>query len=208
MILDHIENIIIMHNYAPLKNFHSVVQLKEGLFMTYRSMLALEEKYKNENGASIAINFGVTENNAVAINLMHWYSINLINYAKCCALVKFINQKGVLPDKLAKNKILIEELKVFRSEYINSIQELKPIIFFRNKASAHLAYTDPHKNFDNSATLMESMSLIPIVLDGKFIIGGLERDLGEEKSAFSKHPWSLTDNFKSLIPRYFKNDFN
>lgn len=207
MILDHIENILIMPNYAPLKNFHSVLQLKEGVFMTYRSMLELEQKYLKKFGASLTIHFGESGFEKQAINLMHWYSINLMNYAKCCALVKFINEKGILPEELAKNDKKIGELRTLSSEYIKSIEELKPIKFFRDKASAHLAYTAPHKRYDNPATLVESMSLIPTVLGGKFTIGGMDRGLGGEISAFANHSWNLTDNFKSLIPRYFKDDF-
>lgn len=207
MVLDHIENIVLMPNNASLKNFHSILQLKEGIFMTYKSMLKLEKQFNADNGASLSMRFGVNEYNAQAINLMHWYSINLINYASSCALVKFIIKKGILPQDLAKNQEQISELAAFRKNYILNITELKPINFFRNKASAHLAYTDPHKKYDNPATLVESMSLIPTVIKGKFTIGDMVRGLGDEKSSFAYHPWNLTDNFISLVPRYFKDNF-
>jgi hypothetical protein len=137
------------------------------------------------------------------MNLFHWYSTNLINFAKCCGLVLFLNEKSVLPEQLASNQKLRTELIRMQNEYINGISELGPVKHFRDKAGAHLAYTDPFKN-DNSATLIESISLCPIYQEGRMVIGGLTRSRGEHTSSFSKYPWSVTENFESLIPRYFQ----
>jgi hypothetical protein len=35
----------------------------------------------------------------------------------------------------------------------------------------------------------------------------MTRKRGESVSSFSKYEWNLIDNFDSLIPRYFKNNF-
>ncbi len=220
MILDCIENIQINKGFSTLTNFHSIVQLKEGIFMTYNSMNDLqknywERRYPNESKEKIEIykksTFSMSgelnQADAQAVNLMHWYSINLINYAKCCGLVKFLNTKGVLPEYLAGDKKLIGELNIVQKEYINSIPELKPVLHFRNKASAHLAYVSPRHN-DNPATLIESMSIIPTFAHEKMTIGAMTRARGDHESSFAKYPWNLTDNFESLIPRYFKNNFS
>lgn len=219
MDLDHIENIKIDKGISTLTNFHSIPQLLEGIFMTYNSIRGLQDnywrlRYPDASDEKIEIYRKMTfsmsgelnQPDAQAVNLFHWYSINLINFAKCCGLVKFLNQKGVLPEYLAGDRDLINELKQVQKQYLDSIPELEPVKHFRNKASAHLAYTDP-KNQDNPATLIESMSLIPYFVKGKFIIGAMTRQRGEHKSSFSKYSWSLTDNFESLIPRYFKNYF-
>lgn len=205
MILDHIENIVLMEGFAPLTNFQSIIHLKEGLFMTYESMIELEKEQRKNCHASLSFNGMPTQIDAQAINLMNWYSINLINYSKCCGLVKFLNDKKVLPEVLADDNDLKKQLRKVQTEYLNSIDELKAIKHYRNKVAAHLAYTVPWD--DNPATLIESMSVIPVVLNGKFTLGGYTRKRGEHVSEFSKHTWNLTDNFKSLIPRYFKDNF-
>lgn len=220
MKLDLIDNIEIHQGLSTLTDFHSIPQLLEGIFMTYNSMKNLQEnywhlRYPNASDKLIEIhknftfsmNRELTQPDAQAVNLFHWYSINLVNYAKCCGLVKFLNLKGLLPEYLAGNKELIKELKVCQSEYLESIPELRPVIHFRNKASAHLAYTDP-KNEDNPATLIESMSIIPCFVHGKFTIGAITRKRGNHESSFANNSWCLVDNFDSLIPRYFENHFN
>lgn len=220
MKLDFIENIEIYENgLTPLTNYHSILQLKEGIFMTYNHMNYLQENYwklrypnlseeqiKVHENVSFSMSGELNQVDAQAVNLFHWYSINLINYVKCCGLVKFLNEKKILPEHFVENINLIAELKENQKEYLNGIPELLPVFHFRNKASAHLAYVDPTK-FDNPATLIESMSIIPTLVNGKITIGFMERKRGDSISSFSKYEWNLTENFESLIPRYFKNNF-
>lgn len=219
MVLDFIENIEIHEGITPLSNYHSISQLKEGIFMVYIQMKNLQDNYwklrypnlsdvqlEIYQKTSLSISAELNQVDAQAVNLFHWYSINLINYAKCCGLVKFLNDKHVRPEFLAGNKELIDELRCVQKEYLSRIPELDPVIHFRNKAGAHLAFTDP-KKYDNPATLIESMSIIPSVTNGKLTIGAIKRKKGESISSFSRYEWNLVDNFDSLIPRYFKNDF-
>jgi hypothetical protein len=219
MKLDFIENIEIYKGITPLTNYHSIPQLKEGIFMVYNQMTNLQNNYwklrhpessseqlEIHKKASFSMGGKLNQVDAQAVNLYHWYSTNLINYAKCCGLVRFLNEKKVLPEYLAKDKTLIQELKEKQREYINGIPELIPVTHFRNKAGAHLAYTYPEKH-DNSATLIESMSIIPTYINGKITIGAMKRMRGDSVSSFSKYQWNLTDNFDSLIPRFFKNNF-
>jgi|TARA_B110001452_G_scaffold263895_1_gene266032 hypothetical protein len=221
MKLDFIENIeIYKGGITPLTNYHSIPQLKEGIFMVYIQMKNLQNNYwklrypnlsdeqlEIHKKTSFSMSGELNQVDAQAVNLFHWYSINLVNYAKCCGLVKFLNEKKVLPEYLAKNKDLIEELSETQKKYLNGIPELEPVRHFRNKAGAHLAFTDPNKKYDNPATLIESMSIIPTLINGKITIGGMTRKRGESVSSFSKYEWNLIDNFDSLIPRYFKNNF-
>jgi hypothetical protein len=219
MILDHIENIQIYPGITPIANFHSILQLKEGIFMAYNHMNHLQLNYyrlkhpekSNEeieliNKSKFSMDGTSNQIDAQAVNLYHWYSINLINYAKCCGLIQFLNTKMVLPEYIAQNKDLLKELREEQNKYINQIPDLEPVKHFRNKAGAHLAFTDP-KPDDNVATLLESMSIIPTYLNDKITIGALKRQRGKHVSSFADYQWSLTDNFDSLIPRYFKNDF-
>lgn len=218
MKLDFIENIEIFNGITPLANYHSIVHLKEGIFMTYNNMKNLQENYYEigfpelskeqieiHKKASFSMNGKLNRADAMGMNLIHWYSINLMNYAKSCGLVHFLNKTGFQPERFVEDKKIVKELREFQREYIESIPELSPIKHFRNKASAHLAYTDP-KN-DNAGTLVESMSIIPTMNNGKLTIGSFKRGKGNAMSSFGDFEWNLIDNFDSLIPRYFKNNF-
>jgi hypothetical protein len=218
MKLDFIENIEIYEGITPLANYQSIIHLKEGIFMTYNEMKNLEENYHRianpelseeliilNKKASLIINGTANRADSIGMNLIHWYSINLMSYAKCCGLIKFLNQTGYQPEKFVEDKKIINDLRNCQNEYINSIPELESVKHFRNKASAHLAYTDPRN--DNAGTLVESMSLLPVLIDGKFTVGSLQRAKGDAKSSFGDFEWNLIDNFDSLIPRYFQDNF-
>lgn len=219
MKLDFIDNIEIHPGITPIANYHSIQQLKEGLFMVYVKMGKIERnywhlRYPEATQEQIDIHkksifsFSGEPNqvDAQAVNLFHWYSINLINYVKCCGLIKFLNEKMIQPESIAANKILIAELKKTQKDYMAQIPELIPVIHFRNKAAAHLAYADPRNN-DNPATLVESMTIIPTFLEGKMTLGTMKMGKGDHTSSFADHQWNLTDNFNSLIPRYFIENF-
>lgn len=220
MKLDLIDNITLFEGHSAFKNHHSIYQLLEGIFMTYNNMISLEKNYfslrfQNEsiekieifNQATFSFSGELTQVDSQAVNLFHWYSINLINYARCCGLVYFINSNKVGIEQIANDKALINDLNSFQNDYLDSIDELQSVIFFRNKASAHLAFNYPKKS-DNSATLLESISIIPTFENGKLYVGKMIRAVGDEQSEFSKNAFSLTENFDSLIPRYFKNYIN
>jgi hypothetical protein len=218
MKLDFIENIEIHKGITPLPNYHSIWHLKEGLFMTYNEMKNLQKNYYEigfpelskeqieiHKKASFSFSGKLNKADSIGMNLIHWYSINLMSYAKCCGLVKFLNMTGVQPERFIEDNNLVKDLRKCQRDYIDSIPELDAIKHFRNKASAHLAYTDPRN--DNAGTLVESMSLIPTLNNGKMTIGSLKRGKGDAMSSFGDYEWNLIDNFDSLIPRYFKENF-
>lgn len=220
MTLDLIDNIVLFEGHSSFKNHHSVYHLLEGIFMTYNSMTQLENnyfnlKYPNESEekiqalqkASFSFSGELSQVDSQAVNLFHWYSINLINYARCCGLVKFINSNKVGVEQIANDKSLRDDLNNFQNDYLDSINELKSVKFFRNKASAHLAFNYPNR-FDNSATLLESISIIPTFENGKLYVGKMIHGVGDEQSEFSNNSFSLTENFNSLIPRYFSNYYD
>lgn len=216
MTLDLIDNIVLFEGHSSFKNHHSVYHLLEGIFMTYNSMTQLENnyfnlKYPNESEekiqalqkASFSFSGELSQVDSQAVNLFHWYSINLINYARCCGLVNFINLNKVGAEQISKDIGIKKELKKFQNNYLKSIPEIQSVIFFRNKASAHLAFTDPYDK-DNSATLLESISIIPTFENGRIYVGKMTRGVGDEQSEFTNNSFSLTENFNSLIPRYFE----
>ncbi|MGV8992617.1 MAG: hypothetical protein ACOH1O_00820 [Flavobacterium sp.] len=218
MKLDFIENIEIYPEITPIANYQSIVHLKEGILLTYNNMKTVQDNYYKIGFPELSeeeikiqedtITFSIYADNhadAIAMNLIHWYSINLMSYAKCCGLIKFLNETGYQPERFVEDKKIVNDLRQCQNTYIESIPELAPIKHFRNKASAHLAFTDP-KN-DNAGTLVESMSLIPSLVNGVITIGYLKRSKGEAKSSFGDTEWNLRDNFESLIPRFFADSF-
>lgn len=212
MILDHIENIVLT-KFTPLRtNTHSLYHLKEGIFMTYKSMIELEKSRSSELMTSFSFDGTLTQEDARAVCLMHWYSITLVNFVNCIGLILFFRENSVQPQVLANNKELKNKLTQIQREYRSRILELQPVLHFRHKAAAHLAYTDPsidgQKPPDNPATLIESMSIIPSFENGRYFVGRVTRHSGEFASSFSNHPWSLTENFESLIERFFKDNFH
>jgi len=212
MILDHIENIELTE-FTPLRtNLHSFYHLKEGIFMNYRSMLALEKSNFSGPIPSFRMNGCLTQQDAQAVCLMHWYSISLVNFVNSIGLILFFREHSVQPHEIANNQILKRRLKEIQKEYYLKIPEFQSVLHFRNKAAAHLAFSDPfickNNDFDNASTLIESMSIVPTFENGRYYVGNLTRQSGECVSSFSQYPWSLTENFESLIERYFKSDFD
>jgi hypothetical protein len=180
---------------------HSIYHLKEGIYMVYNSMTQIEHDFREKHGSNIpsfTFDGTLTQQQAQAVSLFHWYSINLVNYAKCIGLILFLSENPIQPYMLAGNRKMRQRLKNIQDEYISSVSELKPVLHFRNKAAAHPAYADPYitkEVFDNAATMIESMSIIPIIKNGRYFVGGLTRQSGEDVSSFSQYPWSLTENF-------------
>lgn len=212
MVLDHIENIVLTE-FTPLRTYtHSFYHLKEGIYMVYNAMTQIEHDFREKHGEtlpSLSISGTLTQHQAQAVSLFHWYSINLVNYAKSIGLILFLRENPIQPYMLAGNIKMKQRLKDIQDEYISSVSELKPVLHFRNKAAAHPAYTDPlikGEVFDNAATLIESMSINPTIQHGRYFVGGFTRQSGDDISSFSEYPWSLTDNFELLIERYFKAD--
>lgn len=161
--------------------------------MLYRSMQDLEAnywdmRYPNESPekieifkkASFSMSGEFNDADSSGMNLCFWYTVNLLNYARCCGLVQFIQIKRILPEALANNKSLIKELREFQKNYIDSVSDLTPIKHFRDKAGAHIAFTDPKETHDNPATLIESLSLIPCFAAGRFTIGLMPRGKGAQ----------------------------
>ena len=121
MKLDFIENIEIINGITPLSNYHSIVNLKEGLFMVYNNMKSLQDNYYKigfpelseeqieiHKKASFSMSGKLNRADAMGMNLIHWYSINLMNFAKSCGLVKFLNKTGLQPEKFVENKEIVK----------------------------------------------------------------------------------------------------
>ena len=179
--------------------------------MTYKSMLELERSNSIFQGPIFRMNGTSTQEDAQAVCLMNWYSISLVNFVQSVGLILFFREHSVQPHEIANNRFLSNELTRIQLEYCSKIPEFQPVLHYRNKAAAHLAFTDPYIKkdvFDNAATLIESMSIVPTFENGRYYIGNLTRQSGECVSSFSQFPWSLTENFESLIERYFKSDFD
>ena len=218
--LDSVENISITNGVSPITNYQSIHHLRYGILMLYNNMKDLESEYwerrepdansvkmKFFKQSTIALNFEFNPVDSMGINLCYWYSVHLMNYANTCALVQFIHQNGVLPEKIGEDSTLKKGLRDHRFSYLKSIQELVPIKFFRHKTGAHIALSDPHEK-DNPATLINSLNITPAFINGRFKVGSVQWGKGDHLSEFGNHEWSLTENFESLKARYFPDQID
>lgn len=144
-----------------------------------------------------------TANGAVLLCLFHWYGVSVCNYAR---LVGFLGGVGpVFARNATEDKRNHAKIKDHCDEYVGSISELAPILLWRNKVFAHFAITDPHRG-DNAALL--DLSTMPMIgySDGHLRVGGVVVTTRGAESQLP--PWSLTESFVKLAPRYWPNQQN
>ena len=214
IVLDHEAKITLAPLHPLRKNNFVVRQMLEGLFMCYSNMKALETRFasaefKGGTQNKTVMNVGTTPEieqiNNQAVNIFNWYALGILNYANYCGLVAFITKNRIRIDDLDSGETK-EALNNCRKKYVSSIPELASVKVYRDKVAAHLAISNPLKN-DNIGTLMQSNTNLPIWSMGRLVIGGLSYAYGPNVSAIGQNPWSVTKNFESLTPRYFRKYF-
>lgn len=102
VVLDHIDNIELTEHTPLRTNTHSILYLKSGLIKLYKDMRMIESHYYHLlypdaseelieilKTASWKLDTRYSEVHSHAMNLFHWYAINLTNYAKCIGLLLF-----------------------------------------------------------------------------------------------------------------------
>lgn len=90
--LDYIENITLHPGVSTITNFHSILQLRQGLVMLYKSMQDLEAnywemRYANESPekieifkkASFSMSGEFNDADSAGMNLCFWYSVQSIS---------------------------------------------------------------------------------------------------------------------------------
>jgi len=137
----------------------------------------------------------------MVVNLFYWFSVNTISFARCCALLNFVNREGKQPDVYPNDKSLNRRLKSHCNDYIDSIPELEVVRFFRNKSGAHLAFTDPRPE-DNPATLLESVATNIGYARRRYRTGILKMGNGDHRSEYGEKSFSVTEVFEALKERY------
>ena len=137
--------------------------------------------------------------------LFHWFGISMINYASLVGFLDGITTKVFSRENL-EDKKYHAMVKKHCGDYVDSISELEPVKILRNKVAAHFAITDPHKN-DNPAFL--DFSVMPSVgydtdrfRAGIFVFS--RTDSAGVTHEAKLPPWSLTEVFESIAPRYWR----
>ena len=97
-----------------------------------------------------------------------------------------------------------QKIKTVCNNYINSIDELKEVIKWRNKVSAHFALTYP-VSLDNISTL-EASIIYPIGFNiNRFRTGSVIISKYDSTASYNSEipSWSLTETFEKLINRFW-----
>jgi hypothetical protein len=214
VILDHEEGIKLWAFHPLRKNNFVITQMLEGMFMCYRNMKELEEAFAKEafkSGVRPKSYFDVGTTPRLqelinqSVNIFNWYALTLMNYANYCGLASFMTLEGKRIDDLNDKKV-IDALRLHKKKYVESINELAAVKLYRDKVAAHLAVSDP-LHLDSIGTLMQSNSVLPAWKIDRLVIPGWQYSYGSNQSEIGQNPWSLTENFERLTPRYFKQYF-
>jgi hypothetical protein len=129
----------------------------------------------------------------------HWFGNTLCNFVR---LVGFVNglQCGSIKRSEENSHIDDRTTKKICDDYVNSIQEIEPILFWRNKVFAHFAITDPRKS-DNSAGLDLSVMSPVGYMNNRFRLGGWS--VATRGDEFEMPSWSVTETFEALGDRFW-----
>lgn len=129
----------------------------------------------------------------------HWFGTSVCNYARLTGFLTGI-ATGAFFRSASMDPANYDLIKKHCDAYLNSIPELEPIIIWRNKVFAHFAMTDPRAK-DNAA-LLDASVMSPITyFDGRFRVGGMV--IATSGAKVEMPPWSVTEAFDMLAPRYW-----
>ncbi len=129
----------------------------------------------------------------------HWFGNTLCNFVRLAGFVYGI-QSGSIERSEDNRHVSDKSTKQFCDDYLNSIKEIEPIVFWRNKVFAHFAITDPRKS-DNSAALDSSVMSPVIYMNERFRVGGFVS--ASRGSEFEMPHWSVTETFEALSSRFW-----
>lgn len=201
--IDRVENI----NVAPgpyHNELNTLKVLEHGIIVLVNNVWTREQK---DRPADLNVRHFIfapdTSDIQMVTCVFHWFALSVCNYARMVGFIRGLELKEFSRSDLL-DKSNFKDISEKIGIYVNGIPELKPVVLYRNKIAGHFAITAPHRD-DNIATL--NLSAMPhIVQDGgKYIAGGMALGVGNSAGFRSSEitPWSLTDVFQSMLPRYW-----
>ena len=144
--------------------------------------------------------YGVPANEQLLLPCyFHWFGTSVCNYARLVGFVAGVGS-GVFPRNATEDPRNFELIKKHCDSYVDSITDLEPIKIWRNKVFAHFAITDPRSK-DNAALLDVSTMSPMSYSNGRFRVGGAV--IMVRGAEIEMPPWSVTESFERLAPRYW-----
>src|SRR5690606_38971771 len=136
--------------------FNTLIQLKTGMMALYNTVKPIEvEIQRIHQGSQVMI---IGENQYVPDNLrdllpcfFHWFGNSVCNYARLNGYI-VARELNHISDEDLELEPAREKIRKACNNYVYNIPELKEVLKWRHKVSAHFALTDPRKD-DNIATL-------------------------------------------------------
>jgi hypothetical protein len=133
----------------------------------------------------------------------HWFSTSLINYSRLTGFLVERIQNNITDEDVINfaDKSIIKNAC---NNYVKNIPELRQVLKWRNKVSAHFALTDPYHD-DNIATLQESIRNPISFSDFRFWTHIMIISKSTEKEIIESTipTWSLTETFEALNNRFW-----
>lgn len=198
--IDHIARVVCTEEDC-LNELTTLACLRTGLSALANQIALLEKPYKGKR--TFFMGFGLPGLPPGAEELLpcyfHWFGTSLCNYARLVGFVSGVHS-GVYSRDATEDSNNFEKIKSHCNAYVTSVQELAPVLLWRNKVFAHFALTDPRKS-DNAA-LLDASTMSPITLiDGRFSVGGVT--ICARGGEVEMPTWSVTSVFESLEDRYW-----
>ena len=191
--------------------FNALISLKSGMLTLYNSIKPVEISILEQTKGSKLTYIGASGSGIIPPELdsllpcfFHWFANTLVNYARLTGFV--IGKKnGSFPTYDDSNsKLYKKTINEFCNNYVASVNEIKEVVKWRNKVSAHFALTAPYKE-DNIATLAESINFPISYHEGRLVTGLLVFSTGTDNNMHTSEipKWSLTEVFEVLINRFW-----
>jgi hypothetical protein len=189
--------------------FRTLQTLMGGLHRLYSMIKRRELEFERRCGCikmtvhSFGMDFDGTRDHLDTIAcFFHWFGVSVCNYARLVGFIHGLERKHFARADLT-SKTNFKTIKAAVDAYADSVTELKNVQIWRNKVAAHFAITDPYKD-DNIATLDMSV-VFPVTFEGRYVVGGLTMIRGNSMTSHTSQipPWSLTEVFESLVPRFW-----
>lgn len=186
--------------------FNSLMQLRQGLILLYNEVRRTELNILEETKGSKVFATGnwKFESNKIEHLLpcyFHWFGNTVINYLRLNGYIVARVQGHITEEDLGFEPAR-EKIKRATKEYINNFEEVREVLKWRNKVSAHFALVDPVKD-DNIAT-MESSIIYPVSFGfDRFKTGSMVMTKGNAEHDFQAEipQWALTEVFEQLKDR-------
>jgi hypothetical protein len=192
---------------------NALIQLRNGLLVLYNTIRPVEENIKSVHLNSSITSFGndpflPKDLNSLLPCYFHWFGNSLVNYCRLAGFIVSMENGCISKNDLLSNNGKTN-IKKECDNYIKNIDEVKQVLKWRNKISAHFALTDPRAE-DNISTL-EASIIYPVGFDnGRYMTSviNFNRYEGESNMSSDIPRWSLTEVFELLQERYWTLKYN